>query len=77
MSILLAATVSLGQLCYNAEKDINSAEFMSEASHYQQVLTKAISNKKSTCWRISSQNELAEAQRLVSMDATSEVLILK
>ena len=49
MSILLATTVSLGQLCYNADHDINSAEFMRAASHYQQVLTKAMEQKKSQC----------------------------
>lgn len=77
MSILLATTVSLGQLCYNAEHDINSAEFMRAASHYQQVLTKAMEQKKSQCWIISNEKQRQEATLLVSMDATEGTLALK
>ena len=77
MCILLATTVSLGQLCYNADNDINSAEFMRAASHYQQVLTKAMEHKKSQCWAIGSEKQQQEATLLVSMDATENTLTLK
>jgi hypothetical protein len=77
MSILLAATVSLGQFCYSAENDINSAEFMRLASYYQPVLTRAMAQKKSQCWAIKGDKQLQEATMLVSMDSTGKTLALK
>jgi len=77
MSLLLAATVSLGQLCYNADKDINSSEFMRGAQHFQQALSKAMKAKNSTCWGIESKAQHDEAKRLVLMDSSGETLALK
>lgn len=77
MSLLLAASVNLGQLCYNADQDLNSAEFMRGAEHFQQALSKAMKTKNSTCWNIETKKQHEEAKRLVLMDSSGETLKLK
>ena len=77
MSILLAATVSLGQFCYNADNDINSGEFMRLANYYQPVLKQAMARKKSQCWAVKGDKQLQEANLLVSIDSTGNTLTLK
>jgi hypothetical protein len=77
MSLLIAATMSLGQFCYDADKDIHAAEFMRAASFYETVLIKAMESEQSQCWAISTEKEHQEAKKLVSMDSTGETLTLQ
>lgn len=77
MSVLLAATISLGQLCYDADNDINANDFIRGANHFHQQLVEASDNKKSACWNIATQSQLDEAQQLVLMDSTGETLVVK
>ena len=77
MSVLLAATISLGQLCYNADQDINADDFIKGASIYHESLVQAVQNKESICLPITSKAQLEEAQKLESMDASGKTLILK
>jgi len=77
MSILIAATVSLGQFCYDANKDIYAGEFMKAASIYEAVLDSSIKKKQSHCWDISNEKEYSEAKQLVILDSTGETLTIK
>jgi len=77
MSILFAAVIGLGQLCYNADHDIGSGEIMRGAVTFEQLLGKAMKNRESTCWSIHSEAQLAEAKKLVLMDATGKTLTIK
>lgn len=69
--------MSLGQLCYNADKDINANEFMRVASIYEVVLARSMKKQQSHCWDITNEKEYSEAQQLVRLDSTGETLTLK
>ena len=76
MSIVLAASIGLGQLCYDAQKDINADDFVKEANYYSAPLKAAREDKASICLPIKSEKQLAEAKKMVLIDSTKETLTI-
>lgn len=74
--MLLVATMSLGQLCYNPDEDINAHNFMEKAVLLEKPLSLSIKSKDHTCIELKNQKELSEAKFLVSMDSTKKALTL-
>ena len=74
MSLFIAATLSLGQLCYNPDSDIYSGELLKAAKFFAAPLAKAVENKQAECWVISNREQMLEAKYLVSMDASGETM---
>ena len=73
----MAATISFGQFCYHADKDINAAEFMRRADFYEVVLIESMEKKQSACWPVSTEKQYKEARKLVNSDSTGETLTLQ
>lgn len=77
MSILLASTALLAQLCYQAEHDLGSHEFLNQAQILHAPLNTMIKDNKSGCIDIKSESEYEEALQLIASDASDNTLILK
>lgn len=77
MSILLAGTAVLAQLCYQAENDLGSHEFLKQAQTFHAPLTALIEKRESGCLDIINEKDHEEAKRLVSTDASQNTLKIK
>lgn len=76
MSILLASATVVAQLCYVAENDPGSHEFLQEAQALHSTLLAMTSTQTSGCIDLSDKTYL-EAQRLVATDSSNNTLQLK
>lgn len=78
MSILLvaAASLSLSELCYNADKDDHSRPWLAEASLYYAELKQISEAEKDGCFPIGTEAEQKEAEHLVALDSTFGTLTI-
>lgn len=74
---ILAISLVSAQLCYSAQDDIGSYEFLKSSSLLEQPLSALIKAKTSACINLRSTEMLAEAKRLVQMDATASTLSIQ
>lgn len=77
MSITLATTAVLAQLCYHPQHDIGSHEFLRAAQSLEPVLLQMIEAKKQSCTELTSQQQLQEAKMIVLADATQITVSLE
>lgn len=77
MSILLASTAVIAQLCYQAEHDLGSREFLRQAQSLHAPLETMIKAHKSGCINLNSDADYEEALQLIRADASDNTLVLK
>ncbi|GEA08050.1 hypothetical protein KUL42_28110 [Alteromonas sp. KUL42] len=77
MTLLVAGTLVVAQLCYNADADIGAKDFLKQAQIFNAQLTAMSEARESGCVEIRSENAMEEAKRLVKSDSTQETLTIE